>query len=240
MLKMRLVTNYRTTRCHKPADHNLNNHHRKNFKTYNIFLRQQMTQKPVFRMKAKSSASWILIRGFTVDLTCSISRRRRCHGYCFFRCFRFTSPLFCLRFYFWSLSGRQANKVNEDWTPITPNSANGHYPKLLNPIHTCLLYHTMIYINIIFQSKFLSSKSGLENREYGRGDPLRWPRYTVYPQKLALTSPTSGGRSVGRVRLRTKDTEFVLLKETHSGRILRHNFIYRSCFFYPNYISSRL
>jgi hypothetical protein len=38
----------------------------------------------------------------------------------------------------------------------------------------------------------------------GRGDPLRWPRDTLYQQKLALTSPTSGGRSVGIVRLRTK------------------------------------
>jgi hypothetical protein len=34
----------------------------------------------------------------------------------------------------------------------------------------------------------------------GRGDPLRWPRDTLYPLKLALTSPTSGGRSVGIVR----------------------------------------
>jgi hypothetical protein len=38
----------------------------------------------------------------------------------------------------------------------------------------------------------------------GRGDPLRWPRDVLYPQKLALTSPTSGGRLVGIVRLRTK------------------------------------
>jgi len=29
-----------------------------------------------------------------------------------------------------------------------------------------------------------------------------------YPQKLALTSPTGGGRSVGMVRSRTKATEF--------------------------------
>jgi hypothetical protein len=56
-----------------------------------------------------------------------------------------------------------------------------------------------------------SSGSGLENREYGRGDPLHWPRDTLYPQKLALTSPTYGGRSVGIVRSRTKATEFVLL-----------------------------
>jgi hypothetical protein len=39
---------------------------------------------------------------------------------------------------------------------------------------------------------------------------LRWPRDNLYPQKLALTSPTSGGRSVGKVRLRTKATEFNL------------------------------
>ena len=30
----------------------------------------------------------------------------------------------------------------------------------------------------------------------------------LYPQKLALTSPTGGGRSVGIVRSRTKATEF--------------------------------
>jgi hypothetical protein len=40
------------------------------------------------------------------------------------------------------------------------------------------------------------------------GDPLRWPRDIFYPQKLALTSPTSGGRSVSIVRFRTKATEF--------------------------------
>jgi hypothetical protein len=32
------------------------------------------------------------------------------------------------------------------------------------------------------------------------GNPLRWPRDILYPQKLALTSPTSGGGSVGIVR----------------------------------------
>jgi hypothetical protein len=31
-----------------------------------------------------------------------------------------------------------------------------------------------------------SSGSGQENREYYRGDPLRWPRNTLYPQKLVL------------------------------------------------------
>jgi hypothetical protein len=33
----------------------------------------------------------------------------------------------------------------------------------------------------------------------------------LYPQKLALTSPTSGGFSVGIGRLQTKATELVLL-----------------------------
>jgi hypothetical protein len=44
-----------------------------------------------------------------------------------------------------------------------------------------------------------------------RGDSLRWPRETLYPLKLALTSPTSGGLSVGIVRLRTKAPEFLFL-----------------------------
>ena len=33
----------------------------------------------------------------------------------------------------------------------------------------------------------------------------------LYPQKLALNSPTGGGRSVGIVRSRTKATEFSFL-----------------------------
>jgi hypothetical protein len=39
-----------------------------------------------------------------------------------------------------------------------------------------------------------SSGSGLESREYDRGHLLRWPRDTLYPQKLELISPISGGR----------------------------------------------
>jgi hypothetical protein len=52
---------------------------------------------------------------------------------------------------------------------------------------------------------------GLQNREYGRGDPMRWPRDTLSPQKLALTLPTNGGRSVGIIRSRTKAKEFGLV-----------------------------
>jgi hypothetical protein len=43
------------------------------------------------------------------------------------------------------------------------------------------------------------------------GNPLRSPRDTLYPKKLALTSPTRGGRSVGIVRSRTKAMEFSLV-----------------------------
>jgi hypothetical protein len=66
-----------------------------------------------------------------------------------------------------------------------------------------------------------SSGSGLENQEYGHGDPLRWSRDTLYPQKLALTSPTSGGRSVSIVRLRTKATEFFFVWENAVRNIRR-------------------
>jgi hypothetical protein len=55
-----------------------------------------------------------------------------------------------------------------------------------------------------------SSCPGLEIREYGSRDPLRWPPDTINPLQLALTSPTSGCRSVGIVRLWTQATEFVL------------------------------
>jgi hypothetical protein len=53
-----------------------------------------------------------------------------------------------------------------------------------------------------------SRGSGLESLEYGRRDPSRWPRGTLCPQKLALTLPTSGGRSAGIVRPLTQATEF--------------------------------
>jgi hypothetical protein len=37
---------------------------------------------------------------------------------------------------------------------------------------------------------------GRKNKEYGRRDPSSWPRGTLYPQKLALTSLTSEGQSL--------------------------------------------
>jgi hypothetical protein len=56
-----------------------------------------------------------------------------------------------------------------------------------------------------------NSGSGLEIREYGRRDPSRWPRGILYPQKVALTSPKSGDRSVCIVRSLTQATEYSFL-----------------------------
>ena len=45
----------------------------------------------------------------------------------------------------------------------------------------------------------------------------------LYPQKLALTSPTGGGRSVGIVRVRTKATEFSFSLVAHRMRNVSDN-----------------
>jgi hypothetical protein len=49
-------------------------------------------------------------------------------------------------------------------------------------------------------------------------DTLRLPRDTLYPQTLALTSPTSGGHSIGTVRSRAKATECFLVQEQENYR----------------------
>jgi hypothetical protein len=51
----------------------------------------------------------------------------------------------------------------------------------------------------------MNEASNLENKKYDRGDVARTMQ-TLYPQKLALTSPTSG-RAVGTVCSWTKATE---------------------------------
>jgi hypothetical protein len=57
---------------------------------------------------------------------------------------------------------------------------------------------------------------------HGRGNSLRSPRNTFYPQRLALTSPTSGGRSVGIVRLLTAATEFFFIMILDRCQHIRH------------------
>jgi hypothetical protein len=75
--------------------------------------------------------------------------------------------------------------------------------------------HGIIFITMVL-------KSGLEHREYGHRDPSRWPCDTLHPQKLALTSPTSGCRSVGIGRSRSKVTDLLFLTFTFT----RHVFLF--------------
>jgi hypothetical protein len=49
----------------------------------------------------------------------------------------------------------------------------------------------------------------------------------LYPQKLALTSPTGGGRSVGIVRSRTKATELSRVDAALSSRIYYYLYMFR-------------
>jgi hypothetical protein len=53
-----------------------------------------------------------------------------------------------------------------------------------------------------------SNSFGLENRDYGRrGSAALTKRHPSIRKKMALTSPTSGGSSVGIFRSRTHATE---------------------------------
>jgi hypothetical protein len=55
-----------------------------------------------------------------------------------------------------------------------------------------------------------SSGFGLENRDYGRRDPAALTTRHPSTQTLALTSPTSGGISIGIVRSQTRATELLV------------------------------
>jgi hypothetical protein len=62
-------------------------------------------------------------------------------------------------------------------------------------------------------------------REYSRGDPLGCRRDTLYPQKLVLTSATSGVHSVGIVRSRTQATEFFTQYEMAKDSDHAHHYV---------------
>jgi hypothetical protein len=74
--------------------------------------------------------------------------------------------------------------------------------------------HTGGFSNLLFLFGFFPASFLI-------GDPSRWPRGTLHPQKLTLTSLTRGSRSFGIVRSRTQATEFsffhTLLKMTLAG-----------------------
>jgi hypothetical protein len=81
-----------------------------------------------------------------------------------------------------------------------PGSIPGHYKKKVVGLERGPLSLVSTTEELLGRK---SSGSCLENREYGCRDPSRWQRGTLYPQKLTITSPTSGGRSIGIVRSRT-------------------------------------
>jgi hypothetical protein len=73
----------------------------------------------------------------------------------------------------------------------------------------------LISAGTLFISSYHST-SDLENSDSGRrGSAALTMRHPLYPQKLALTSPTSGGRSVDIVCSRIKVTELVNHSMSH-------------------------
>jgi hypothetical protein len=119
---------------------------------------------------------------------------------------------------------------------VPKRSAICRYDGWLKEYGTIPLTCVSTKFHLIYITYQISAQSSLENREHGRRDPTRWPRGTLYPQKLALTSPTSGGRSVGIVHLRTQATDFSLL--VHSSqctwdyvkvKIFFNPFLFASC-----------
>jgi hypothetical protein len=92
--------------------------------------------------------------------------------------------------------------------PEVPGSIHGHYKKKVVGLERGPLSLVSTTEELLGRN---SSGSGLEIRGYGRRDSSRGPSGTLYLQKkLALTSLTSGGRSVGIVPLRTEATEVFL------------------------------
>jgi hypothetical protein len=81
-------------------------------------------------------------------------------------------------------------------------------------------HYCLSYIHVLMSSMLTSTFVNVVLGFRGSGDldcgPATGMRSDyhatpLYPQKLALTSPTSGGRSVGIVRSRTKATDLLLL-----------------------------
>jgi hypothetical protein len=93
------------------------------------------------------------------------------------------------------------------------NKTNNNWWRAYIKLHDYLMCCTSLLILVQEKIKFNLNNnyiSGLEDWEYGHRDPSRWPRDALHPQNLALSPPTSGGRSVGIIRSQTKATELVI------------------------------
>jgi hypothetical protein len=81
---------------------------------------------------------------------------------------------------------------------------------------------------------------GLENREYGHRDLSRSSCGTLYAQKLALTSPTSGRRSVDIVGSRTQTTESFSINNLNLLNVLYARLDYSNAISTPLFLSALL
>jgi hypothetical protein len=135
---------------------------------------------------------------------------------------------------------RKVQMTKENGSRLT--GGKEHFGPLCIP-HQDVDWASSIGIVMCLTRLIITTEELLEGTEINDSEnPLCWPRDTLYPQNLAITSPTSGSRSVGIVRSRTKATEFsfslschlstlTLLQcccHTKSHRIYRiHNYIFK-------------
>jgi len=85
-----------------------------------------------------------------------------------------------------------------------------HYVVLFLLFDLFAILFRIMYLYILLEKKSSGSRSR-KQRLKAVGTRCADHVTPLYPQKLALTSPTGGGRSVGIVRSRTKATEFYIL-----------------------------
>jgi hypothetical protein len=71
------------------------------------------------------------------------------------------------------------------------------YVVMFPPMYFLHLKTNSLRVFLTFTIFFILKRfTGLQIWVYGRRDPSRWPRGTLYPNKLPLTSPTSGERTI--------------------------------------------
>jgi hypothetical protein len=76
-------------------------------------------------------------------------------------------------------------------------------------VRVCVVcVYARVFLIRLFTTCKVAAAPGLEKRSTAVGIRCADHVTPLYPQKLVLTSPTGGGRSVGIVRSRTKATEF--------------------------------
>jgi hypothetical protein len=151
-------------------------------------------------VSVKSTAKYIIIKIIAIDSLCGLVVR--VPGY------RSRGPGFDSRRYqiFWEVVRQERGplsfvSITEELLEWQSSGSGSRKPRLTAVGIFFLLWEKIVNIK----------KRPRQCPSYPRGDLLHWPHDTLYRQKLSLTSPTIGDRSVGIVRLRTKATEFSFL-----------------------------